>query len=82
VNAIVEELGSAVTKCSSNQEVVDNSDWVFVGVLPAQTSAALRDLTFKKEHIVVSLVSSASHEELIESCKVVPQENIIRKFNI
>jgi pyrroline-5-carboxylate reductase len=43
--------------CSSNQEVVDGSDIVFIGVLPGQAEEVVKDLKFRSDQTVVSLAA-------------------------
>ncbi|MCD8140229.1 MAG: NAD(P)-binding domain-containing protein [Planctomycetaceae bacterium] len=69
-----------VTVASSNQEVLDRSDWVVISVLPASTEAVLRALTFHPRHKIISLVSQpkmAALETWINEyallCRVIPQ---------
>ena len=49
---------------SSNQEVVDESDWVFISVLPAQTETLLQGLSFREDQLVISMVAGRTLESL------------------
>jgi pyrroline-5-carboxylate reductase len=56
----VEKLSSRfeqVVVAQNNQEVLDNSEIVFLGILPNQTKEVCADLKFKPDHIVGSLVA-------------------------
>ena len=46
-----------VEVCASNQEVVDGSDIVFIGVLPGQAQEVISELDFRAEQTVVSLAA-------------------------
>jgi len=69
---------SLVRIAGSNQEVVDGSDTVFIGVLPTKTEEVTRALRFKPSHTVVSLVSTAPLESLREWCTPVPSASVVR----
>jgi len=48
----------------NNQEVIDNSDWIFLGVLPKIGEKILPGLKFKKKQIVVSFMSTPNYKRL------------------
>ena len=48
----------------NNQEVIDKSDWVFIGVLPKVAEKILPNLKFKKNQVVVSFVATLSLSKL------------------
>jgi pyrroline-5-carboxylate reductase len=54
-----------VQRLESNQEVIDQSDIVFIAVRPAVAVEVLRTLRFRKEQIVVSLVPLLKEAELL-----------------
>jgi pyrroline-5-carboxylate reductase len=76
--ALASEFPSAVRVAKSNQEVLDASDVVFIGVLPKQTEGVLRELKFEARHTVVSLVSTTPFSTLHEACAPVPAAQIVR----
>ena len=53
-----------VVIAKSNQSVIDNSNWVFLGVLPKVGDQILPKLKFKKNQIVVSFMSTTNHIRL------------------
>ena len=55
-----------VTVHDDNQEVIDRSQIVFVCVLPEQANEVVRDLKFQDHHKLVSIVATASLDELSE----------------
>ena len=61
---------------SDNQKIVDQSDWVFISVLPAQAEALLRDLNFRREQFVISMVAGRSLASLAQL--VAPVSNVFR----
>jgi pyrroline-5-carboxylate reductase len=67
-----------VTVAADNQAVVDASEVVFIGVLPTITEETCRALSFKPEHTVVSLVSTAPLDGLRAWCAPVPSESVVR----
>ena len=48
----------------SNQEVIDSSDWIFIGVLPKVGEKILAKLSFKKKQTVISFMSTINYAKL------------------
>ena len=48
----------------SNQEVIDKSDWIFLGVLPEIGKKILPKLNFKSKQIIVSFISTINFAQL------------------
>ncbi len=48
----------------NNQDVVDNSDWVFLGVLPEIGEKILPKLKFKNKQVIVSFISTIKYAQL------------------
>tara|TARA_Y100000590_G_scaffold132032_1_gene150855 strand:+ start:297 stop:1067 length:771 start_codon:yes stop_codon:yes gene_type:complete len=48
----------------SNQEVIDKSDWVFLGVLPEVGKKILPKLNFKTKQTIVSFISTINYAQL------------------
>lgn len=67
-----------VAVAASNQDVVDRSHVVFVGVLPKQCEEVLRALKFSPHHVVVSLVSTSPLALLLPACAPALPSNIVR----
>ena len=59
------EKFSEVSVCASNQEVLDNADWIFITVQKSAFSA-LDELTFKKEHKVINMATEMPLDRLKE----------------
>lgn len=57
---------SQITIAASNQEVLDNSDIVFLAVLPSQTEEVCAELTFRANHIVGSLIAGYAPSRMAE----------------
>ena len=76
--ALRAEFPDLVNVMPDNQSVVDGSDWIFLGILPRLVDEILAPLKFRKEQIVVSLLSTATHAKLQEVLDPVPKENIVR----
>ena len=47
-----------------NQDVINKSDWVFLGVLPEVGEKILPKLNFKNKQIIVSLISTINYAQL------------------
>jgi len=57
---LLASFGNLVTVHEENQEVLDRSDYIFLTVLPQQTSQVLQALSFDvNRHVLVSLVSTS-----------------------
>lgn len=67
---------SHVTVVADNQAIVDATDWVFISVLPSQTESLLRDLRFREEQTVISMVAGRPLESL--RSLVAPATNVFR----
>jgi pyrroline-5-carboxylate reductase len=67
-----------VSVAASNQDVLDRSHVVFIGVLPKQCEEVLRALKFAAHHVVVSLVSTSPLALLLDACFPAITSNIIR----
>ncbi len=48
----------------NNQEVIDKSNWIFLGVLPKVGEKILPNLKFKKKQIVISFMSTPNYSRL------------------
>ena len=48
----------------NNQEVLNKSDWVFIGLLPKVAEKILPELNFKKNHTVISFVATLDFSTL------------------
>ena len=48
----------------NNQEVINKSDWVFLGVIPKVGEAILPRLQFRNKQIIVSFLSTTNYSKL------------------
>jgi pyrroline-5-carboxylate reductase len=76
--ALSESYPGIVSVAASNQEVLDRSHVVFIGVLPKQCEEVLRALKFAPHHVVISLVSTSPMSLLVDACAPVPPSSIVR----
>lgn len=53
-----------ISIAKSNQEVIDKSDWVFLGVLPKVGEKILPRLNFKTNQTIVSFISTIDYAQL------------------
>ena len=60
----------------SNQYIIDNSDWVFLAITPAVGEKIIKNLSFNKNQIIVSFISTIKLSELKKMIKV--KANIVR----
>ena len=54
----------------NNQQIVDQSDWVFLSVTPDVGKKIIKSLKFKSRHIVVSFISTMNLLQLKKAIKV------------
>jgi pyrroline-5-carboxylate reductase len=76
--ALHEDFPSLVRVAADNQEVVDSSDTVFIGVLPKLAEQVLSGLRFEARHTVVSLMSTTPIESVRRWCAPVPAASVVR----
>ena len=60
----------------NNQEVIDNSNWIFLSVTPKIGMKIIKDLKFKKNQTVISFISTINLAQLKKMVKV--KLNIVR----
>ena len=53
-----------ITIAKDNQSVINESDWVFLGVLPKVGDKILPKLKFRNKQIIVSFMSTTNHSKL------------------
>ena len=54
----------------NNQQITDQSDWVFLSVTPNVGEKIIKSLKFKSKHIIVSFISSINLSQLKKAIKV------------
>lgn len=67
---------SNVIRMNSNQEVLDQSEIIFLALRPPQAEEILSGLKFNKDHRVISLIPLIAHAELTRI--LAPAKNICR----
>jgi len=53
-----------ISIAKNNQEIINNSDWIFLGLLPKIGEKILPGLKFKKNQIVISFMSTPNYSRL------------------
>ena len=48
----------------NNQDVIDNSDWIFLGILPEVGENILPKLKFKNKQVIISFISTINYTHL------------------
>jgi len=54
----------------NNQQIVDNCDWVFLGVTPTVGDSIIKDLKFRTEQTIISFISTITLSQLKKAIKV------------
>ena len=62
--ALKKKFRSKIVVAKNNQEVINNSDWVFLGILPEIGEKILPDLKFKSNQTVISFISTIKYNKL------------------
>lgn len=63
--ALAAAFPEQVTVCETNQQVVDQSEWVLLALLPPQAEAILRPLRFRQEQTIITLISDHGLKEIV-----------------
>jgi pyrroline-5-carboxylate reductase len=69
-----EQFPHLVDVADDNQQIVDQCQYIFLTVLPQQTSSVLRSLNFTPNQTLISLVSTACLEDLVRDSKLNPAQ--------
>ena len=64
--SLKKKFKSKIVIAKNNQEVINNSDWVFLGLLPEIGSKILPNLKFKSNHTIISFMSTINYKKLIQ----------------
>ena len=64
-----------VSISKNNQQVIDKSDWIFLGITPQVGKKILKSLNFKKSKKIISFISTIKLKDLKLLCK---NKNVIR----
>lgn len=67
-----------ITILESNQEIIDNSDVIFIGLLPHVAKEILPKLSFPKDKFIISMMATIPYEELLTLVGDVPKERVVR----
>ena len=59
-----------ITIAKTNQQIVDQSDWVFLSVTPSVGEKIIKDLKFKSKQTVISFISTITLSQLKKAIKV------------
>ncbi|KAI9905199.1 hypothetical protein PsorP6_014330 [Peronosclerospora sorghi] len=74
--ALVATFPTRVSICASNQAIVDQSDVIFIGLLPTVAREELPKLSFAGKK-VVSMMATIPYDELLELVQL-PRERVVR----
>ena len=59
-----------ITIAKTNQQIVDQSDWVFLSVTPGVGEKIIKNLKFKSKQTIISFISTITLSELKKAIKV------------
>ena len=69
-----------ITIAKTNQQIVDQSDWVFLSVTPSVGEKIIKNLKFKSKQTVISFISTITLSQLKKAIKV--KAKIVRAIPI
>ena len=61
---ILKKLNNKISIFNNNQEIINNSDWIFLSVTPKVGNKILKKLNFKKDQIIISFISTIKLKDL------------------
>ncbi|MDA9709215.1 pyrroline-5-carboxylate reductase [Candidatus Pelagibacter sp.] len=64
ISSYLKKINKKVKITSNNQFIIDNSDWIFLAITPNVGKKILKKLKFKKNKIIISLISTIKLKEL------------------
>jgi pyrroline-5-carboxylate reductase len=76
-DALVAKFPTRVRIGATNQETIDQSDVIFIGLLPNVAKEELPTLTFAPHKRVVSMMATIPYDELVALVRL-PRENVVR----
>ncbi|KAJ0398555.1 hypothetical protein P43SY_003384 [Pythium insidiosum] len=76
-DALVAKFPGRVSIGASNQEIIDKSDVIFIGLLPNVAKEELPKLTFAPTKRIISMMATIPYDELVSLVRL-PRENVIR----
>jgi pyrroline-5-carboxylate reductase len=59
-----------------NQEIINNSNWIFLSITPTVGQKIIKELTFKSNQTIISFISTITLAQLKKAIKV--KANIVR----
>ncbi|OQR85570.1 hypothetical protein THRCLA_10671, partial [Thraustotheca clavata] len=75
--ALQAKFPDKVTIASSNQDVLDHSNVVFIGLLPDVARQELPNLQFGANTTIISMMATIPYDELVQLVRL-PKENVVR----
>ena len=70
IASILKKNFKKVNIAKNNQEIVDNSNWIFLSITPTVGAKIIKELKFKSNQTVISLISTINLKQLKKSIKV------------
>ena len=59
-----------VIVAKNNQEILDNCNWIFLSITPTVGQKIIKELKFRSDQIIISLISTITLEQLKKAIKV------------
>ena len=76
ISKYLKKINKKISIFSDNQEIINNSNWIFLAVTPIVAKQILKKLKFKDDQIIISFISTIKLKELKELTN--KKANIIR----
>tara|TARA_B110000285_G_scaffold218900_1_gene268884 strand:+ start:52 stop:819 length:768 start_codon:yes stop_codon:yes gene_type:complete len=75
-NVIAQKLKKKFKKVNiakNNQEIIDSCNWIFLSITPSVGQKIIKDLKFRKNHTIISFISTITLADLKKAVKVKAQ---------
>ena len=70
IAGILKKKFKKVVIAKDNQEIVDNSNWIFLSITPTVGAKIIKELKFKSKQIIISFISTITLVQLKKAIKV------------
>lgn len=77
-SALLNDFPSLVEVLENNEDIVAQSNIIFIGLLPGVAKEVLPTLPFKPNQLVISMMAAIDYESLVSLISSIPRERIVR----
>ena len=70
ISKLLSKKSKKIVICEDNQKILNASDWIFLALTPTVGNKIIKDLDFKKTHLIISFISTIKMRDLKRLVKV------------